>query len=233
MSSPIASTNSTSMHRTLLWKEFRETWWLAGLLLAIWQCPLLERMGFSFEPGTFRFGYQLVSVSNLFVSSRIVESASLSGLVTGSLLGLLQTLAEDWRGTWPFLLHRPAKRSVILRCKFALGLTLSLLATYIPLLVYYLWANWFGWHTAPFYWWMTGPAVLAALVVIPAYCAAVASGLSSSRWYGTKFLPLSGVIFLNFYALNWSAAVQLGCFAFTTILACLAIFDAARRRDWV
>ena len=51
-------------------------------------------------------------------------------------LGLRQSLSESIRGTYPFLLHRPADRCRLIGIKLSLGTIVYLICAGIPILVY-------------------------------------------------------------------------------------------------
>ncbi len=73
-------------------------------------------------------------------------------------LGWRQSGWEGMRGTYLFLLHRPASRAAMVGTKIAIGLALLLLLTAWPILIYALWASTPGRHASPFAWSMTLPA---------------------------------------------------------------------------
>lgn len=149
-------------------------------------------------------------------------------------LGLGQTLWELFRGTFPFLLHRPVARTTIFSSKLLVGAGAWLALTVLPIFVYALWAATPGTHPAPFAWWMTATAWQLCLDVLLVYLAAFLCGLRPARWYVSRFLPgvFAGIVLLIVLILPlgllWSAAILL------TVCAgyVLAILHVAQTRDY-
>ena len=106
-------------------------------------------------------------------------------------LGLRQTVVESRRGTWLFLLHRPASLWRVLAAKLAVGGGLYLVCGAVAILSYAAWAAMPGKHASPFLWWMTARAWKAWGVIAIVYLAAFLAGIRPARWFGTRLLPLA------------------------------------------
>jgi ABC-type transport system involved in multi-copper enzyme maturation permease subunit len=104
-------------------------------------------------------------------------------------LGLGQTMWELFRGTFPFLFHRPLSRTEIFGSKLLVGVGMWLALTVLPIFIYALWAATPGTHASPFAWSMTAGAVPLCLAVLLIYLAAFLCGLRPARWYASRFLP--------------------------------------------
>jgi len=132
------------------------------------------------------------------------------------------------------LLHRPARRETIFATKLAVGAVVCLLLGGLPVLCYALWAAAPGTHPSPFFWSMTGWVWQMCLEIPLVYLGAFLSGLGPGRWYGSRFLPLAGSLFLLWGVhelLPWPAA---GLLAILLISVCfgVAIFRGTRSRDF-
>ena len=71
-----------------------------------------------------------------FVYDDFVGKFYLISVVFAIALGLRQTLGESIRGTYPFLLHRPADRRWLIGMKLSVGTAVYLICTAVPILVY-------------------------------------------------------------------------------------------------
>jgi hypothetical protein len=109
-------------------------------------------------------------------------------------LGLRQSAWESARGTYLFLLHRPLRRNAIFLTKLAVGLGVLVVCSSVPIVVYGAWAATPGHHASPFAWSMTVPAWEALALISLLYLGAFLSGLRPARWFGTRLLPLMGVL---------------------------------------
>ena len=149
-------------------------------------------------------------------------------------LGLRQTAFESGRGTWLFLLHRPASMRRVLAAKLVVGTGLYLVCGLIAILSYAGWAAMPGKHASPFMWWMTAEAWEAWGVISIVYLGAFLAGIRPARWFGTRLLPLaaSGVLaVLLVFPMFWPL---LGIAAFLLVAACLVglIDFTAQTRDF-
>jgi hypothetical protein len=116
----------------------------------------------------------------------------LISVATAIALGLRQTLGESIRGTYPFLLHRPAERRWLIGTKLLVGLAVSLTTGIVSILGYALWAATPGTHASPFEWSMTVPTWQMWLSMTPAYLGAFLTGIRPGRWYGRAFTLAAG-----------------------------------------
>jgi hypothetical protein len=150
-------------------------------------------------------------------------------------LGLWQTMRESGRGTFQFLLHRPARRDRIFATKLAVGCAVCLLLACLPVLSYAVWAAAPGTHASPFFWSMTGWVWQMCLEIPLVYLGAFLSGLRPGRWYGSRFLPLAASLMLLWGVhrlVPSSAAANLA--AITIACACfwVTILRVSQSRDF-
>ena len=92
-------------------------------------------------------------------------------------VGLRQTLWESSRGTFHFLLHRPARRDAIFGVKLLVGEAACLAISLLPVACYALWATAPGTHASPFAWSMSGWAWRMSFEMPVVYLGAFLSGL--------------------------------------------------------
>src|SRR5215204_2838743 len=112
----------------MILKELRENakWALLGALglsIALFMALLDGGMSYSIANETFQLTTQF----------------GFAGLAV--LLAVAQTMPEQWRDRWSFLVHRPVTRTQIFFAKFATGGALYALACGVPLLIVYAWAT--------------------------------------------------------------------------------------------
>src|SRR5262249_55955396 len=107
----------------------------------------------------------------------------------------------SFRGTWLFLLHRPAPREALLLTKLAAGIVLLLVAALVPLLFLALWAAVPGTHASPFDWRMTEHPLRLTFASTTLFLAAWLTGLREARWYFSRLFPLvpAALLFLATY----------------------------------
>ena len=106
-------------------------------------------------------------------------------------LGLRQSLGESIRGTYPFLLHRPADRRWLIGMKLSVGAAAYLICTAVPILVYACWAATPGTHASPFEWSMTVPIWGHWFAMTIFYLGAFHTGVRPGRWRRSRILPLA------------------------------------------
>lgn len=114
--------------------------------------------------------------------------------VAAIVLGLWQTVWESSRGTFQFLLHRPASWRALFGCKLCVGMGICLAVAILPTLCYALWAATPGTHASPFSWSMTAWAWQAILAMPLLYLGAFLSGLRPARLFGSRFFPLAAAL---------------------------------------
>ncbi len=172
------------MLKAMLYKELRETAWIALLSLLVHAYFVLALMNIVRYVGSNRVPF----ATDDFLGSFSVVAAALAAV-----LGFRQTLTESVRGTWFFLLHRPTARWKLLAVKLLTGAGLYLAASAVPVLAYAGWAATPGKHASPFDWSMTLACWQAWFAMATVYLAAFLSGLRPGRWFGTRLAPLAGV----------------------------------------
>jgi hypothetical protein len=173
------------MFRALAVKELRETRGIA--LLALAACGYLAAM--TIDP-RFPMGRGWWQDAIPFVDDRFFGWCGWISAALATALGLRQTLGESIRGTWPFLLHRPASRRWLIGVKLLVGAVVYLVCAVVPIVVVSLWAARPGAHASPFRWWMTLPSWEMWLTVPVLYLGAFLTGIRPGRWVGSRLLPL-------------------------------------------
>ncbi len=129
-----------------------------------------------------------------FVNDSFVGKFYFFAALVAIAFGLWQTFGESLRGTYPFLLHRPASRRWLMGMKLLVGTAVYLIVTAIPLLIYSFWAATPGNHASPFEWSMTVPSWIIWFAMTIVYFGAFLTGIMPGRWYHARFLPLAAAI---------------------------------------
>lgn len=104
-------------------------------------------------------------------------------------LAVLQTATESRGGAWLFLLHRPVSRRAILCSKLAAGLSVLLVCSALPIVLYGAWAARPGTHASPFEWSMTTETWRLWWAMPPLYLGTLLTMWRPARWLGTRSLP--------------------------------------------
>lgn len=221
------------MYRAVLRKELREI-----LLVALAAAAALAYIVAGHAGWELFFGSGLEQRSEVaFLGDQFV---SFFGMVCAGFavaLGFWQTVWESGRGTWLFLLHRPANRRALIGAKLAVGTVTYLVVSSTAILVYAAWAATHGNLAAPFYWWMTQYAWIACLLMVSVYLGTFLSGIRPGRLLGTRLLPLLGTVLPIFMALVMAAVLgrwwplAVAAIAGDVILVWL-IFNVADGRDY-
>ena len=183
------------MFRAMVVKEWRETRGIALAALALYGFVLATKLN------NFPL-YGQWSVP--FIGDGFAPTVA---LISGALaigLGLRQTLGESVRGTYPFLLHRPADCRWLIGVKLLVGLSVSLLCGAAAVLAYGIWAATPGNHASPFEWAMTLPSWETCFRVTILYLGAFLTGLRPGRWYRSRVLPLATALVV-FVVVGWAA----------------------------
>ena len=143
------------------------------------------------------------------------------GVALAITLGSRQSAWEPSQGTALYLLHLPLARRTIFLTKLTTGISLLLVCTLLPILIYATWAANPGTHPGPFEWSMTGPAFQLWLLMPLVYLGAFASGIRPARWYGSRLLPLLAVAFAGSLL---ASVAQWSLVAFPLLLVAAAVF---------
>jgi hypothetical protein len=176
------------MLKAMLWKEIRDLrGWFA---LAIVAQLYLTGVATGLEFGPLRAGGGVPFVDD-FVTYYFFFVAIGFAVVAG----LWQTLLESLRGTYAFLLHRPAPRSQLFGVKLLVGSLATFIVATLPVLIYACWAATPGNHASPFFWPMSLWAWQLAIATPIVYLGAFLSGLRPARWFGSLLFPLVGSLF--------------------------------------
>jgi hypothetical protein len=218
------------MLKALMLKELRETGWIALVALAAHLAFAANAAGYAVLP----FWTRMTDLAIPFIDGGFVVSFCFVSAALAVALGLRQTAVESGRGTWLFLLHRPASMRRVLAAKLIVGAGLYLLCGLIAILSYAAWAAMPGKHASPFLWWMTADAWRAWGIMTIVYLAAFLAGIRPARWFGTRLLPLAAGAPLALLMVPASLFWPLLGIAAFVVAACLLglILFTARTRDY-
>jgi ABC-type transport system involved in multi-copper enzyme maturation permease subunit len=190
------------MFRAMALKEFREIRGIAllalvayGLLVAAAIDPASSLNLFSLFGSSGRSEMHVPFVNDAFSGKFFMIS-----VIFTIALGMRQTLGESIRGTYPFLLHRPADRRRLMATKLLVGTITCVICTAAPILLYGCWAATPGTHASPFEWSMTVPVWVGWFAMTLLYLGAFHSGVRPGRWYRSRLLPLAAAAFAAFAA---------------------------------
>jgi hypothetical protein len=205
------------MMRVIAIKELRETIGFAALALAVLVLFVLQLI----EQG-------LRSTHIPFMNDGYFPMVGVVCWGLAVVLGLRQSAWERVRGTYPFLLHRPAPRRAMLAAKMITGLVLVELVALVPIVWYAIWASLPNRHISPFEWWMAEPAWSFWIALPVAYLGAFLSGIRPARWFGTRLLPLAtgGALLVIVGFQSWPIALALSL-VFSALLTGLVFYLAA------
>jgi hypothetical protein len=148
-------------------------------------------------------------------------------------MGLKQSAVELARGTYYFLLHRPATRKFLIGTKLSVGAAAVLIIGGLLVLVYAFWAATPGNSPTPFFWSMTADAWQLWLGMSLIYLGAFLSGIRPARWFGTRLVPVVTAAVCVFF-LAW---IPWWWLELPSLAVCAGIFLAsisyyARWRDY-
>jgi ABC-type transport system involved in multi-copper enzyme maturation permease subunit len=180
------------MWKALAFKEIRDVLPIVCIALIAYLACIACLMGYPVFFGAFSDE----TWGTPFLDYQIKAFISIISIGFTIALGFWQTVAENTRGTWLFLLHRPASQRTIIGVKLAVGASVYLVVSAIPILVYALWAATPGTHPSPFAWWMTEAMWYGWLFPVMVYFGAFLSGVRPARWYGSRLMPLLAVALL-------------------------------------
>lgn len=183
------------MFRAMALKEFREIRGIAVAALIIYGIITIAAIDYRSPLNLFRYLPINFREGIPFVGDSFVSKFYFFAALVAIVFGMWQTFGESVRGTYPFLLHRPASRSWLMGMKMLVGMTVFLVASAIPLLIYSIWAATPGKHASPFEWSMTVPVWVSWFAMTIVYLGAFLTGIMPGRWYHARFLPLTASIF--------------------------------------
>jgi hypothetical protein len=188
------------MIRAIVFKELRENAWIAALALLLYLALVYELIPrekhlFNSAPA-ISYGLLRISLESIpFVDGTFSTYFIFISFAAAIGLGFRQATRESGQGTYLFLLHQPWSRDKVFLTKLLVGGVLLLACAAVPIVEYSWWAATPGDVAAPFEWSMTASCWSYWAIVPLAYLAAFLSGLRPARWYGTRLLPLVGLIF--------------------------------------
>ena len=178
-------------------KELRESWLFAALALGLYGIYLFKLTGKSTTLLAHLVwwlpGMNVETPEVPFVEGNSTTFFFFIGAALAIALGFRQSAWEPSQGTALYLLHLPLTRQSLFLTKLFTGIGLLLVCTFLPILIYAIWAALPGTHPGPFEWSMTWPAFQVWLLLPIFYLGAFASGIRPARWYGSRLLPLLAV----------------------------------------
>lgn len=221
------------MLKALVLKELREVALVAAIGLAVFFYFLALAVGYQI-PAWSHHG--VVDVP--FVTDDFVYEATVISFCLAVALGFVQSYAESLRGTWVWLLHRPASRAKIVAVKLLVGLAVYLVCAGLPIACYAFWAATPGKHAGPFYWSMTSDAWKNWFWMVPTYLGGFLSGVYPGRWFAARLLPMLGVGILTVILAVFEQSAPVGRpwawagMALLIVATVCAIQFVARSRDF-
>ncbi len=187
--------------KQLILKELREQFKVAliGLAVLTLMLSLLFATYGSQLQQAMRFMGQVSSDSlQPLLRNGLLVQVSFFCAIFGMLLGWLQIRAESHPDLWAFLVHRPIRRTSILRSKVVAGLLLYVAGTGLPLFGLILAISIPGNVAAPFEWAMALPLTSIFLVGMVYYFAGLLTGLRKARWFASRGFGLGLAAVANF-----------------------------------
>jgi len=224
------------MLKTLALKELRETAGIAVLALILAANYVVGGMGVSLLPLT---GGGQGTIP--FLADPLLTFFAGIAVLLAIALGFRQTAWESAFGTDLFLLHRPVSRGQLIGVKLAVGVSLIVVCSTLPILVYAWWAATPGTHASPFEWSMTEPFWRIPLVVTIVYLGSFLSGIRPARWVGTRLVPLAAAGLLASLAAGVAPLVMIlpgwwiwwaGMIVVFDVLLGVSVFFVVRTRDF-
>ena len=219
--------------RALTLKELREVFGITAIALAAYLALVINLMGakvFDWIPGMPAGTSGVPFVDGEFMGTFVLVSVAFA-----LALGFRQSAWESAKGTFLFLLHRPASRNRIFLTKLAAGAGVLLPVQHcLPIVLYGWWAAVPGHHPSPFEWTMTESAWRLTLQIPLLYLGAFLSGLRPGRWLGTRLMPLvaAALVMALLSALPWSWPIGLTILVALYALLVANICLVARVRDF-
>jgi hypothetical protein len=216
------------MLKPVAWKESRELLPLVALALA----AQLYILG---APADLQFLFNQSSAAIPFLGDTPETFVFVVAGCAGFVMGLWQTVWEDGRGTYQFLLHRPASRRAIFGTKLLVGLLATVVICVLPMAIYALWAATPGTHASPFRWSMTTWVWQLSARMPLVYLGAFLSGLRPGNWFGSRLFPLAAAVLILFglaiLAVRWPLVSLAVCMAALAAFIA-AIFSVGQTRDY-
>jgi hypothetical protein len=221
------------MLRALVFKELRETAGIAALASLAYLAVIAFEAGVNFLGINVNRGSERIP----FLNDNFLPWFIIISIVFAAGLAFLQTVTENTRGTWPFLLHRPMGSGRIVAVKMVVGAGLYLMVSAAAILIYAIWASIPGTHASPFYWWMTTGAWRAWIIVLLCYFGVFLAGIRPGRWVGTRVLPAvaAGLVAMFcaalFFGEGWQIAGTIGVLLGVVVFVS-SILYVTRSRDY-
>lgn len=228
------------MVKALLIKECRENLWLGGIAMAILLFDLAVQtrwdhgfVGWQLEQYNIR-PYSSVFWDIPFTRDSFSRTVPAVAALLAAALGFRQTLGESLQGTYLLLFHLPVARWRLVGAKLLVGACIYSAGIAIPVLLFAFWAATPGTHASPFYWSMTLPTWQGLFAITMLYLAAFLCGLRTSRWFGSRLLPLAAVgpaaLILAVAPVPWWLALPVTLAVSALLLLCIG--HVVRSRDY-
>jgi ABC-type transport system involved in multi-copper enzyme maturation permease subunit len=221
------------MWKAIVLKELRGVMPIACLAAIAYLACVANMIGYPVF-----FGIMEINTNDIipFFNDSFVNDIMCLGMVFAVALGFWQTVSENHRGTWLFLLHRPMSARKIIGAKLVVGAVVYLVVTAIAILIYAAWAAKPGHHASSFGWWMTKETWYYAFLMLLGYFGAFLSGIRPGRWFGTRLLPLIAAGIVGMIIAQESTLQYWVWGMFFTVLAIIfsviVIFHVSRTRDF-
>lgn len=170
----------SAMFKAIVWKELRENLkWAVLILLAMATILAIAMHSLAELVGS---GGSVHSTA----MNGLEATTAIGGILAGLLLGVAQTITENRRDNWGFLIHRPVSRSTLFRGKIAAGVLLYAAATLTPVIGALIWMATPGHLSMPFDWRIALPGIANLLGGLAFYFAGLLTGIRQARWYATR-----------------------------------------------
>ena len=172
-----------------------------------------------------------------FLSDGFAQPFSVVTFLMAVGLAVWQTSSESRGGAWLFLLHRPVSRRAIVLSKLAVGLSVLLVCSALPIVLYGAWAARPGTHASPFEWSMTNETWRLWWSMPPLYLGTLLTLLRPARWFGTRLLPCAAGLWwlANRHAYNvafWPMWLEGGVLLAIDLIFIACLLLVAREREY-
>ena len=172
-----------------------------------------------------------------FLSDGFAQPFSVVTFLMAVGLAVWQTSSESRGGAWLFLLHRPVSRRAIVFSKLVVGLSVLLVCSALPIILYGTWAARPGTHASPFEWGMTNETWRLWWSMPPVYLGTLLAMLRPARWFGTRLLPCAAGLWwiANRHAYNvafWPTWLEGGALLAIDLIFIACLLLVAREREY-
>lgn len=223
------------MFRTLAIKELREiSWlivvgWIVGLGWVGHHAGLFHWFGVA-DPASPR------PIPFLGDQAAVAWNSLWIGSLVALVVALRQSYWESHTRTDQFLCSLPIPNATVLWTKIVVGAVATWTVPAGMTLAYAIWAAIPGTHASPFFWSWTADNWTITLLLVPVYLGALLIGYREARWWGSRVLPMCGVIglvYFTFVAIKLSGEWGVGVLVYLALVAGLiaALREVCARRQ--